>query len=65
MTYPIKVPALAAATAFLASPAMAQSLDEQVNAIFASSTGWFVNLIFAPLPGTAFPWIVLWLPSLA
>ncbi len=36
-------------------------VDEQVNRIFASSTGWFVNLIFAPLPGTSFPWIVLWL----
>ncbi|MDX2319726.1 MAG: alanine/glycine:cation symporter family protein [Moritella sp.] len=37
------------------------SIDEKVNAIFASSTGWFVSLIFAPLPGTSFPWIVLWL----
>ncbi len=36
-------------------------LDEKVNAIFSSSTGWFVNLIFAPLPGTSFPWIVMWL----
>lgn len=38
-----------------------ETFDEQVNRIFASSTGWFVNLIFAPLPGTSFPWIVLWL----
>ncbi len=36
-------------------------IDAKVNEIFANSTGWFVNLIFAPLPGTAFPWIVLWL----
>ncbi|RNF52392.1 alanine:cation symporter family protein [Marinomonas hwangdonensis] len=43
------------------SLAHAESLDQKVNAIFASSTGWFVNLIFAPLPGTSFPWIVLWL----
>ena len=28
----------------------AMTFDEQVNSIFASSTGWFVNLIFAPLP---------------
>jgi len=41
--------------------AHAETLDQKVNAIFASSTGWFVNLIFAPLPGTSFPWIVLWL----
>ncbi|MCB1312769.1 MAG: sodium:alanine symporter family protein, partial [Sedimentitalea sp.] len=39
----------------------AVSFDAKVNEIFANSTGWFVNLIFAPLPGTAFPWIVLWL----
>ncbi|MEC8081651.1 MAG: alanine/glycine:cation symporter family protein [Pseudomonadota bacterium] len=38
-----------------------EGLDEAVNAIFASSTGWFVSLIFAPIPGTSFPWIVLWL----
>ncbi|NSX55793.1 alanine/glycine:cation symporter family protein [Parasulfitobacter algicola] len=48
-----------------AMPAVAQeeamSLDETVNAIFAKVTGPFVNLIFAPLPGTSFPWIVLWL----
>ncbi|MBJ7536693.1 alanine:cation symporter family protein [Marinomonas sp. C1424] len=56
-------------TAFIAFIAMslstssyaAESLDAKVNAIFASATGWFVNLIFAPLPGTSFPWIVLWL----
>ena len=39
----------------------AVSLDQKINDLFAGSTGWFVNLIFAPLPGTAFPWIVLWL----
>jgi alanine or glycine:cation symporter, AGCS family len=32
-----------------------------VDRVFARSTGWFVELVFAPLPGTAFPWIVLWL----
>ncbi|WP_420396638.1 alanine/glycine:cation symporter family protein [Nioella sp.] len=52
-----------AATASLAAsaPAMAQSIDQQVNEIFANSTGWFVNFIFSPFPGTSFPWIVAWL----
>jgi AGCS family alanine or glycine:cation symporter len=49
----------------VAVPASAQdsvmSLDERVNSIFASSTGWFVSAIFAPIPGTSFPWIVMWL----
>ncbi|MEB8388267.1 alanine/glycine:cation symporter family protein [Rhodobacteraceae bacterium KMM 6894] len=39
----------------------AQSLDAKVNQMFASATGPFVNLIFAPFPGTSFPWIVMWL----
>ncbi len=60
-----------AATAALLSPvaALAQetaaSFDQRVNDVFASSTGWFVNLIFSPLPfdvaGASFPWIVMWL----
>ncbi len=45
----------------LANAAQAQSIDESVNQLFASSTGWFVNFIFAPIPGTSFPWIVAWL----
>jgi len=53
------------AGALAAGAAVAQeatvSFDEQVNSIFAASTGWFVSLIFAPLPGTSFPWIVMWL----
>lgn len=36
-------------------------LDAKVNEVFATITGPFVNLIFAPLPGTSFPWIVMWL----
>ncbi len=55
-----KLGAVAAATA-IATPAMAQSLDEQVNQVFADVTGPFVSLIFAPIPGTSFPWIVMWL----
>ncbi|MBX2868880.1 MAG: alanine:cation symporter family protein [Acidiferrobacterales bacterium] len=39
----------------------AQTLDQRVNETFAAFTGPFVSLIFAPLPGTSFPWIVLWL----
>ncbi len=48
----------------LAGPAAAQeamTLDAKVNEIFAQVTGPFVNFIFAPLYGTDFPWIVLWL----
>ncbi len=39
----------------------ARSIDETVNEMFANFTGPFVNLIFAPIPGTSFPWIVMWL----
>jgi AGCS family alanine or glycine:cation symporter len=48
----------------IAAPAFAQesmTLDQQVNEVFASVTGPFVSLIFAPIPGTSFPWIVMWL----
>lgn len=62
MTNLLKPAALAAAGLVVASaPATAQSLDERVNELFANSTGWFVNFIFSSLPGTSFPWIVLWL----
>ncbi len=44
-----------------AEESAAVGFDQQVNDIFAASTGWFVNLIFANLPFTGFPWIVLWL----
>lgn len=56
---------LASALATLSvNPAFAQeamSLDQKVNEIFAATTGPFVSLIFAPFPGTSFPWIVMWL----
>lgn len=49
----------------IAMPAHAQeavgSLDARVNEIFAGATGWFVNFIFMSIPGTNFPWIVMWL----
>ena len=48
----------------MSSAAVAQeamTLDQKVNEIFAAVTGPFVSLIFAPLPGTSFPWIVMWL----
>lgn len=47
-----------------ATPALAQeamTLDQKVNEVFAAATGPFVSLIFAPFPGTSFPWIVMWL----
>ncbi|UWQ13674.1 alanine:cation symporter family protein [Aliiroseovarius sp. M344] len=53
----LTAPVMLAATA----PAMAQSMDQKINDMFASSTGWFVNFIFSPFPGTSFPWIVAWL----
>jgi len=55
--------ALCASIALTGSAAAqeATSLDARVNEIFSNSTGWFVNAIFAPIPGTSFPWIVLWL----
>lgn len=64
MNYLTKLTAAAITTLSAASPAFAQeamSLDQKVNEIFASVTGPFVSLIFAPIPGTSFPWIVMWL----
>ncbi|MEM6933096.1 MAG: alanine/glycine:cation symporter family protein [Pseudomonadota bacterium] len=53
--------AAAALTAQVASAQEAVSIDQQVNQVFADVTGPFVSFIFAPLPGTSFPWIVMWL----
>jgi AGCS family alanine or glycine:cation symporter len=39
----------------------ALTLDQRVNEAFSKFTGPFVNFIFASLPGTNFPWIVMWL----
>ncbi len=60
-----KIIPLSAGLCLAAGPALAQSIDEQVNVLFASSTGWFVSLIFSPFPGTSFPWIVAWLVAAA
>ncbi len=61
----MKLVFLAASLALAAAPADAQ-WAERVDEIFAQSTGWFVNLIFATLPtsgliGVDLPWIVGWL----
>ena len=64
MTFIARIFMTFAAMLPLAGSALAQdalTLDQKVNATFAQFTGPFVNLIFAPLPGTSFPWIVLWL----
>jgi AGCS family alanine or glycine:cation symporter len=45
----------------LASAQEAASIDERINEAVGAVTGPFVSFIFAPLPGTEFPWIVLWL----
>lgn len=55
---------LAVVAALIAAPAMAQEapgLDDKINQAFADFTGPFVSFIFAPFPGTSFPWIVGWL----
>ncbi len=64
MTFISRVLLSLAALLPFAGSAMAQeamTLDQKVNEVFANFTGPFVSLIFAPLPGTSFPWIVLWL----
>lgn len=60
---PVVTTAVAAFAALIVSvmPAVAQSVDETVNQIFADSTGWFVSFIFASIPGTSIAWIVVWL----
>lgn len=45
----------------LPTKAHAQSIDETINSAFALVTGPLVSFIFSPLPGTTFPWIVIWL----
>jgi len=52
-----------AALAAMAAPlkAAAQGIDETINTVIGTATGPFVNFIFAPFPGTTFPWIVGWL----
>lgn len=52
---------LLAGAATSAAAQESRTIDEAVNEVFATVTGPFVSLIFAPLPGTAFPWIVMWL----
>ncbi|WP_118132926.1 sodium:alanine symporter family protein [Oceanicella sp. SM1341] len=57
---------LAALLSFLVAPAAfaqedAGGIDATISAVVGTVTGPFVSFIFAPLPGTSFPWIVLWL----
>ena len=44
-----------------ATSASADDIDRRVDALFDASTGWYVDLVFSPFPGTNFPWIVAWL----
>ena len=53
--------AIAACMATAASAQEAPGLDDKINQAFADATGPFVSFIFAPFPGTGFPWIVGWL----
>ncbi|MCR9089567.1 MAG: alanine:cation symporter family protein [Rhodobacteraceae bacterium] len=52
---------LLSASASAALAQETQSIDQRVNELFATATGPFVSFIFAPIPGTSFPWIVMWL----
>ena len=52
---------MATACLIIAAPAAARTVADRIDGWFASSTGWFVNLIFSNLPGTSIPWIVGWL----
>lgn len=62
---------LAGASLLLSGPAAAQdaepgfSIDATLSAIMEPVTTPFVSFIFAPLPGTELPWIVLWLITAA
>ena len=46
----------AAALALLPGVAQAQALGDRIDSIFAASTGWFVNLIFASVWGCRGSW---------
>lgn len=37
------------------------TIDKTINTYVGAITGPFVSFIFSPLPGTSFPWIVMWL----
>ena len=58
--------------AFAVSPALAgadtpqaATIDQAINETVGTISAPFVAFIFSPLPGTAFPWIVLWLIAAA
>ncbi|MEO9896615.1 MAG: alanine/glycine:cation symporter family protein [Paracoccaceae bacterium] len=60
----IKLGVSSAVATAVANPLLAQesaSMADRVNSAFATTTGPFVSLVFAPFPGTNFPWIVMWL----
>ncbi|WP_424970431.1 alanine/glycine:cation symporter family protein [Dinoroseobacter sp. S76] len=61
MKTPILAPLALALGSTAAFAQEAKSIDQTVNEAFAAVTGPFVSLIFAPFPGTSFPWIVMWL----
>ena len=52
---------IAPSAVMVASVASAQSIGEKIDGAFSVFANPFVNFIFAPIPGTSFPWIVLWL----
>ncbi|PIL18322.1 sodium:alanine symporter [Puniceibacterium antarcticum] len=50
-----------AAYLLMAGATSAQGIDATINQAFADYTGWYVSFIFAPIPGTTFSWIAMWL----
>ncbi len=58
---PLAFIATVLASAARAQDAVALSFDDRVNQIFSDYTGWYVGFIFAPIPGTSFSWIAMWL----
>ncbi|NUH66405.1 alanine:cation symporter family protein [Sulfitobacter sp. S0837] len=59
--FTVAMAAFASLLPTLAAAQEAVGIDERINQIFADYTGWYVSFIFAPLPGTNFSWIALWL----
>ncbi|MAQ86096.1 MAG: sodium:alanine symporter [Maritimibacter sp.] len=56
-----KLAASTTALTIMTAPALAQGIDATINDAFSRYTGWYVGFIFAPVPGTSFSWIALWL----
>ncbi len=61
MTVYNKILAASVASAMAVSASAQDAIGEKIDAAFSVFANPFVNFIFAPIPGTSFPWIVIWL----